>query len=73
MSKDIYTVVSTPGVTGWACRGRKTRSDAIAEAKRMFEHARDEAQRCLDAITNGTIEVVVQRGYYRPERIEVLK
>lgn len=69
MSRDLYTVVSTLGVAGWACRGRKTRADAVAEAKGMFEHARDEAQKCLDAIESGTVDVVVQRGYHRPEVI----
>lgn len=73
MSKDIYTVVSTPGATGWACRGRKTRLEAIAEARVMFEHTRDEAQRNLDAIENGTVDTVVQRGYHSVEVIEVLK
>lgn len=71
MSKDLYTVVGEP-LHGYACHGRKTYAEAVAEAKAHFEHTLAGAQAQLAAIEAGTIRVEVQRGRYAVTVLEVL-
>lgn len=63
-----YTLVGD----SYACNGRKTRDEAITEAKAHFIHVRDQAQRNLEAISSGTVRVAVQTGWLRPTKIEEL-
>lgn len=69
MSRDLYTIVGD----GYACNGRKTRAEAIAEASAHFVAKRDAAQRNLDAIADGTIVVAIQRGWHVSTIIEILE
>lgn len=68
---DIYTHVRYNGV-GYGCRGRKTREQAIAEARACYEYRLEEAKKFLEALDND-ISVKVERGYHRPKLIEELK
>lgn len=67
---DIYTKVR--GGVGYACLGRKTRSEAIAEARACYEHTLREAQEFL-ATPDDQLEVKVIRGLHREQLIEELK
>lgn len=72
MSRDLYTEVGD-SLHGYACHGRKTRAEALTEAKAHFEHVLTGAQRNLAAIADDTIKVAVVRGRYRTTVIEVLE
>lgn len=63
-----YTLVGD----SYACNGRKTRDEAITEARAHFIRVRDQAQCNLDAISSGTVYVAVQTGWLRPTKIEEL-
>lgn len=65
---NLYTVVGT----GYACRGRKTREDAIKEAHGHYSAQLASVQANLEAIEKGTVEVFVQKGLYRETVLEVL-
>jgi hypothetical protein len=69
---DIYTYVGGGmGIASYACHGRKTRAEAIKEARSMYERQREEADEFL-ALSDEQFRVIVQRGYHRPKTIEVL-
>ncbi len=65
---NIYTVVGE----GYACNGRKTRAEAIAEAKAHFLYVKAKAEKELAAIADGSVVVAVQRGWHVPTTLEVL-
>lgn len=71
---DLYTKVRAPAphFTGYACNGRKTREEAIAEARACYEHQLKEARYFL-AMTDDDFAVRVVRGLYREKLIEELK
>lgn len=68
---EIYTTVRTPS-GGYACRGRVTRNEAIAQARGSYEFQLKEAQEFL-AKSDDEMIVKVVRGMHREHLIEELK
>lgn len=68
---DTYTVVDGPG-PGYACWDRKTRAEAIAEARGVYERKLKEAQDFL-ATPDDQLRVRVVRGLHVQHLVEELK
>ncbi|QYW02182.1 hypothetical protein CPT_Sonora_081 [Stenotrophomonas phage Sonora] len=72
---DLYTVVRPPGNNfggGYACRGRTSRDDAVAEARRHFQRQYDQAAAFL-RLSDADLLVTVVRGLHREKLVEVLE
>jgi hypothetical protein len=70
---DLYTKVAVPKCgPGYACNGRKTRAEAIAEARRHFERQLVEAEEFLNT-DPASLLVKVTRGMHRETHVEVLE
>lgn len=69
---DLYTHVEN---SGYLCRGRKTRAEAIAESRQAAAWALAEAQERVNALNvpDDELLVVIQRGSIVERVLEVLK
>lgn len=71
VASEIHTKVLVSGTVGYACRGRKSRAEAVQEARAHYQRQLEEAQRFL-AATDHNISVTVVRGLYRETLLEYL-
>lgn len=72
MSKELFTVVSDKPFGGYACRGRKARAAAIAEARNHFEYQRAQAEAFLRT-PDAELDVRVVRGVHNETLVEILE
>lgn len=72
---DIYTTIQMPAfhpAIGYCCNGRKTRQEAIAEAKQHYQHELARIAVFL-ALPEDEFDVRVVRGYHVQHLVEELK